>query len=69
MSENIVTWYWTIYCLVLVYWLMLFYRDETTLNNDLVSWSFLLLTPLFWPIVLPISSWELSRKALDNILI
>ena len=69
MSENIVTWYWTIYCLVLIYWLMLFYRDETTLNNDLVSWSFLLITPLFWPIVLPISSWELSRKALDNILI
>lgn len=69
MSENIVTWYWTIYCLVLIYWLMLFYRDETTLNNDLVSWSFLLITPLFWPIVLPISSWELSQKALDNILI
>ena len=69
MSENIVTWYWAIYSLVLVYWLMLFYLDETTLNNDLVSWSFLLITPLFWPIVLPISSWELSRKALNNILI
>ena len=69
MSENIVIWYWTIYCMVLIYWLMLFYLDESTLNNDLISWSFLLITPLFWPIVLPISSWELSQKALDNILI
>ena len=69
MSENITVWYWTIYCMVLVYWLMLFYLDESTLNNDLVSWSFLLITPLLWPIVLPISSWELSQKALNNILI
>ena len=69
MSANIVIWYWTIYCMVLVYWVMLFYLDESTLNNDLVSWSFLLIAPLLWPIVLPISSWELSQKALNNILI
>ena len=69
MFSNIAIWYWTIYCMVLVYWLMLFYQDESTLNNDLISWSFLLITPLLWPIVLPISSWELSRKALNNILI
>ena len=69
MSENIVTWYWTIYCMVFIYWFMLFRQDESTPNNDLISWSFLLITPLLWPIVLPISSWELSRKALINVLI
>ncbi|MCC0179858.1 hypothetical protein I4641_23250 [Waterburya agarophytonicola K14] len=69
MSGNIVTWYWTIYFMVFVYWLMLFYQDDSTPNNDLISWAFLFLTPLFWPIVLPVSSWELSRKALSNILI
>ncbi len=69
MSKNIVTWYWAIYCLVFIYWLMLFCQDESTPNNDLVSWSFLIIAPLLWPIVLPISSWELSQKALNNILI
>ena len=69
MSENIVTWYWTIYCMVFIYWFMLFRQDESTPNNDLISWIFLLITPLLWPIVLPISSWELSRKALINVLI
>ena len=69
MPENIVVWYWTIYCMVFIYWSMLFHQDESTPNNDLVSWSFLLITPLLWPIVLPISSWELSRKALINVLI
>ncbi|MDJ0591504.1 MAG: hypothetical protein QNJ72_16140 [Pleurocapsa sp. MO_226.B13] len=69
MSENIATWYWTIYFLVFTYWFMLFYQDNSTPNNDLISWAFLLIAPLFWPLVLPISSWELSRKAWKNILI
>ena len=69
MSNNICAWYWTIYCMVFTYWLMMFYQDDTTPNNDFISWAFLLITPLLWPIVLPVSSWELSRKALNNILI
>lgn len=69
MSGNIVTWYWTIYCLVFTYWLMLFLQDETTPKDRLASWTCLIIAPLLWPIVLPISSWELSRKALNNILI
>jgi hypothetical protein len=69
MSENIVTWYWAIYWLVFVYGLVLLCQDKSTPNNDLISWAFLLIAPLLWPIVLPISSWELSRKALINILI
>lgn len=69
MSENIVTWYQTISLMLFVYWFMLFYQDQSTPKNDFTSWAFLLITPWFWPIVLPISSWELSRKALKNILI
>ena len=69
MSVNIATWYWTICILVFVYWLMLFLEDESTPNHHLISWGFLLIAPLLWPIVLPISSWELSQKAIKNILI
>lgn len=69
MSTNILAWYWAIYWMVFVYWFILFLQDETTPNSDLISWIILLIAPLFWFIVLPISSWELSRKALHNILI
>ncbi|MDJ0573048.1 MAG: hypothetical protein QNJ53_28975 [Pleurocapsa sp. MO_192.B19] len=68
MSGNIVNWYLTISIMVFTYWFMLFYQDLSTPNDDLISWAFLLIAPLFWPIVLPISSWELGRKALKNIL-
>ena len=69
MSENIVTWYWTIYLLVFTYWFLLFYLDESTSKLDLLSWGVLLIAPLFWPIVLPLCSWELSRNSLKNILL
>ena len=69
MSENIIAWYWTIALMVFVYWLIIFSQDQSTSKKDLVSWAFLLFAPLFWPLVLPISSWELSRKALKGILI
>ena len=69
MSANAIDSYWTIYSMVFIYWLMVFWQDESTPKNDLVSWLFLIIAPLLWPIVLPISSWELSRKAIKNVLI
>ena len=69
MSENIVTWYWTIYLLVFTYWFLLFYLDKSTSKLDLLSWGVLLVAPLLWPIVLPLCSWELSHKSLKNILL
>lgn len=69
MSENIVAWYETISIMVFIYWFILFYQDQSTPNNDFISWIFLLIVPWFWPIVLPISSWELCRKTLKNIMI
>lgn len=67
MSANLVTWYFTIVVMVFAYWLMLFGADQTTSKVDISSWIVLLIAPWFWPIVLPISSWELSRKSLKNI--
>lgn len=56
MLDNIFAWYWTITLMAFVYWLMLFFYDQSTPKNDLTSWSFLLITSFFWPIALPISS-------------
>ncbi len=69
MSENIVSWYWTIYLMVFIYWFLLFYLDSNTSKIDLLSWTILLVAPLLWPIILPLSSWELSRNSLKNILL
>jgi len=69
MSENVMAWYWTISLMVFVYWFILFYQDQSTPKNDLISWTFLLIAPFLWPLILPISSWELSHKALKGILI
>ncbi len=69
MSENLVTWYFTISLMVFSFWFMLFSKDYSTPKTDLISWIVLLIAPLFWPIVLPISSWELTRKTFNNISI
>ncbi len=66
MSANIAVWYWTISLMVFIYWSMLFYLDRSTPKTDLISWGVLLIAPLLWPIVLPLSSWELSRNTLKN---
>ena len=68
MSANIVSWYWTISLMVFIYWLLLFYLDKNTPKNDLISWTIILTLPLLWPIILPISSWEISRKNLNKFL-
>ena len=66
MLASIVSWYWTVYFMVFIYWFMIFYLDDSTHNTHLLSWAFLLIAPLFWFIVLPICSWELNYKALKN---
>ena len=65
--NDVLAWYWIITLMVFSYWLLLFTSDSTTSKLDLTSWCFLLIAPLFWPVVLPVSSWELSRKSLDNL--
>ena len=66
MWENIAAWYCTIALMVFCFWLMIFIQDSSTPKNHRLSWLVLLIAPLFWPLVLPISSWELTVKTLSN---
>jgi hypothetical protein len=50
----------SIFCLYLVK----FFLDDSTNKNDLTSWLALIITLIFWPVLLPISSWELTKKSL-----
>ncbi len=58
--------YLTISLITFCFWLVIFWQDNTTPKNHLLSWIVLLIASIFWPIVLPISSWELTMKALSN---
>ena len=62
MFGNILIWYFTIALAIFGVWLGLFLLDDTTPNNHLISWIVLLIAPLFWPIVLPLSIRELVMK-------
>ncbi len=61
--EIVIMWYLTIASTVFVYWLGLFMSDNSTPKNHLDSWLVLLIAPWFWPIVVPMSIWELVGKA------
>ena len=67
MWEHIIAWYWTVALMLFSFWLILFLQDSTASKTDWICWTVVIIAPLFWPIVLPISSWELTSKALKNI--
>lgn len=56
-------WYLTVSATVFCYWLGLFFADRSTPKTHLASWLILLIAPLFWPIVLPVSIVELVTKS------
>jgi hypothetical protein len=56
-------WYATISVTVFCYWLGLFIADKSTPKTHIASWLILLIAPLFWPIVLPVSIVELITKS------
>ena len=60
------TCYLTISLISFCVWFVLFLQDSTIPKNHSISWIILLIAPIFWPIVLPISIWELTIKALSN---
>ncbi len=66
MWNNITNWYLTIALMVFCFWTIMFFQDNTTPKDHQLSWLILLIAPLFWPIVLPICTWELTSKALNN---
>ena len=55
-------WYLTVSATVFCYWFVLFMSDRSTPKNHLASWLILIIAPLLWPIVLPISIVELMTK-------
>ena len=63
MFHNIYSCYLTMATVVFVVWFCLFLLDETTPKNHFISWLVLLIAPLFWPIVVPLSIKELIVKA------
>ena len=60
----IVIGYFSIALIVFVVWFIVFWNDTSTSKKDLLSWVALLLGPLVWPVVLPISLLQItSRKS------
>ena len=62
MNEQILGCYLIITLIISCFWLLLFWKDNTTPKNHLTSWLIILIAPWFWPIVIPLSIAELSRK-------
>ena len=56
-------WYLTVSATVSCYWLALFMADKSTPKTHIASWLIVLIAPLFWPIVLPVSIVELLTKS------
>ena len=48
-------------------WLEAFWADATTPKTNCTSWAALMLAPLFWPIVLPLSNFEIVTKLSSTI--
>ena len=49
----------TFFCCSLIKFLL----DSSTQKNDFSSWVALLVILILWPLLLPISSWELHKKS------
>ncbi|MEL6579214.1 MAG: hypothetical protein AAFQ14_05655 [Cyanobacteria bacterium J06621_12] len=54
--------YLTISLMISFLYLGKFLLDSSTDKSDYSSWIALLIAFVFWPILLPVSSWELSQK-------
>ncbi|MBE9043175.1 hypothetical protein IQ255_01915 [Pleurocapsales cyanobacterium LEGE 10410] len=60
--------YLAVSLIIVCFWLVLFWQDSTVEKDRLVSWLVLLMALLmafiFWPIIVPLSAWELIRKVI-----
>lgn len=54
--------YFVIASIVFCFWFTKFWGDTTTPKDDRISWAALIIGPLLWPIVLPLSIKELATK-------
>jgi uncharacterized membrane-anchored protein len=54
--------YFSIALIVFLVWFKIFWNDTATSKNDLISWIALVIGPLVWPVVLPLSIWQITSK-------
>ena len=54
--------YFSIALIVFIVWFKSFWNDTATSKNDLISWIALVICPLVWPVVLPLSILQIARK-------
>lgn len=62
MLGTVIVCYLIISFTVFSFWLGIFWGDSTTSKTDWLSWIALLVAPLFWPLILPLSNLELATK-------
>ncbi len=56
--------YFSIALIVFLVWFKRFWNDTATSKKDLISWIALVIGPLVWPVVLPLSLLQItSRKS------
>ena len=54
--------YFSIALIVFIVWFKCFWNDTATSKKDLISWIALVIGPLVWPVVLPLSLLQISSK-------
>jgi hypothetical protein len=54
--------YFSIALIVFLVWFKSFWNDTATSKNDLISWIVLVIGPLVWPVVLPLSILQITSK-------
>ncbi|WP_445244558.1 hypothetical protein [Microcoleus sp. OTE_8_concoct_300] len=54
--------YFSITLIVFLVWFKSFWNDTATSKKDLISWIALVIGPLVWPVVVPLSIWQITSK-------
>jgi len=54
--------YFSIALIVFLVWFKSFWNDTATSKKDLISWIVLIIGPLVWPVVLPLSLLQITSK-------
>ncbi|WP_242728725.1 hypothetical protein [Microcoleus vaginatus] len=54
--------YFSIALIVFLVWFKSFWNDTATSKKDVISWIALIMGPLFWPVVVPLSLLQITSK-------
>jgi Na+/proline symporter len=61
-KKMIIISYFSIALIVFLVWFRSFWHDTATSKKDLISWIALIIGPLVWPVVLPLSLLQITSK-------